>query len=143
MEIYGQKETLPLVVVGGDGQNLFGRNWLEKLKVYWASSPIQQIVEIVADERHVADLVNDYSELFEDNLGTVKGVKASIKLFPGTTPTFLKASPAVYSLKDSIGQELDRLEAKGALKKVMNSRWDTPIVVVTKPDRASSAATTR
>ena len=84
----------------------------------------------------VAELLKDCKELFDNDLGTVKGFKASLKLNAGATPTFLKARPAAYALQDGIAQELNRLEKKGALQKVATSRWATPVVVVTKPDQS-------
>ena len=34
----GQTETLPLYVIEGKGPSLFGRNWLEKIKVAWTDN---------------------------------------------------------------------------------------------------------
>ncbi len=39
-----------------------------------------------------------------------------------------------FALKDVVGQELDRLEEQGALKKVEFSEWAAPIVTVPKKE---------
>eukprot|EP00118_Oscarella_pearsei_P023941 m.294194 g.294194 ORF g.294194 m.294194 type:complete len:713 (+) comp40742_c0_seq74:392-2530(+) len=133
VELDGQKATLPIIVVGGDGPALLGRNWLHAIRLDWKGL---KIARVMSADPQATELIKSYKELFGDDLGTVKGFKASLKLQPGATPTFLKARPAVYSLRDGIGQELDRLEKKGVLQKVSTSRWATPLVVVTKPDKS-------
>ena len=79
--MYGnQRETLPLIVVKGNGPILFGRDWLAYLKLDWKaiyllnSSPLQALLL-----RH--------KQLFEDGLGTLKGYKAecSAQILQGKT----------------------------------------------------------
>ncbi|XP_069122221.1 uncharacterized protein [Argopecten irradians] len=117
----GQNKLLPLLVVEGDGPALFGRNWLGQLHLNWKTINLMTINE------------QKYS-VFEDKLGTVKGITASIKLKDNTQPKFFKARTVPYALKDQIGAELQRLEAAGIVEKVESSDWATPIVPVMKPD---------
>ena len=35
MEYKGQREELPVLIVGGSGPSLFGWNWLHRLKLDW------------------------------------------------------------------------------------------------------------
>ncbi len=37
VKYHNQEHTLPLLVVGGSGPSLFGRNWLGKIRLDWAS----------------------------------------------------------------------------------------------------------
>ena len=108
IELEGQKAELPLFVVEGDGPSLFGRNWLCEIKLNWRALGIARIGAGTRAE----ELVKEYEELFDSNLGTIQGFKASLKLKQGTTPMFLKARPAPYSMRDSIAKELDRLEER-------------------------------
>ena len=39
-----------------------------------------------------------------------------------------------FALKDAVGQELDRLEKYGVIKKVDSSEWAAPIVTVPKAE---------
>ena len=132
IELEGQKAELPLFVVEGDGPSLFGRNWLREIKLNWKALGIARIGAGTRAE----ELVKEYEELFNSNLGTIQGFKASLKLKEGTTPTFLQARPAPYSMRDSIVKELDRLEEKGAMQRVSVSKWATPLVLVPKPEAA-------
>ena len=78
-----QKLTLPLVVVEGNGPCLFGRQWLEKLRLNWQSinSVRSQTLESVLDR---------------SELGTLKGYnKAQII----AQPRFCKARPVPYPMK--------------------------------------------
>ncbi|XP_060073916.1 uncharacterized protein K02A2.6-like [Ylistrum balloti] len=117
----GQTKLLPLLVVEGDGPALFGRNWLGQLRLNWKTINMMSINE------------QKYS-VFEDKLGTVKGITASIKLKDNAQPKFFKARTVPYALKEQIGAELLSLENAGIVEKVDSSEWATPIVPVMKPD---------
>ena len=60
--------------------------------------------------------------------------KASLQIKDNAKPILCKPRPVPFALKESIGQELDRLERNGILKKVNNSEWAAPIVPVPKRD---------
>ncbi|XP_028403427.1 uncharacterized protein K02A2.6-like [Dendronephthya gigantea] len=129
--VYGnQKAHLPVIVTNNEGPVLLGRNWLSVLKLNW--SQIKKVS--VKRVNNVEQLTSQYSSLFDDSLGTVKGVKAHLKMKPNATPKFFKPRPVPFALKDKIGEELNRLEELGVLKKVEFSEWATPIVPVLKPD---------
>ncbi|XP_060070306.1 uncharacterized protein LOC132550276 [Ylistrum balloti] len=117
----GQTKLLPLLVVEGDGPALFGRNWLGQLRLNWKTINMMSINE------------QKYS-VFEDKLGTVKGITASIKLKDNAQPKFFKARTVPYALKDQIGAGLLSLENAGIVEEVDSSEWATPIVPVMKPD---------
>ena len=75
---YGKQEfCLPLIVIKGDGVSLFGRNWLEVIKLDWRvinklSSPLDQ-------------LLSKHQEVFQEGLGTLKDIKATLTVKPGAT----------------------------------------------------------
>ena len=72
--------------------------------------------------------------LFDDFLGTIKGVKEHLKMKPNSTPKFFKPRLVSFASKDKIGEELNRFEKLCVLEKVEFSDWATPIVPVLKPD---------
>ena len=122
-----QVATLPLLVVKGEGPSLFGRNWLDHIRLDWHeiynmhASPLQAILQ-----KHAA--------VFQDGLGTLQGFKAKIFVEEGATPRFCKARTIPYALKY---KELDRLVAEGTLEPVQFSDWASPIVPVLKADKSS------
>ena len=50
---------------------------------------------------------------------------------------YRKARPVPYALRQQVEAELDRLEHQGIIKKVEQSRWAAPIVIVPKADKLS------
>jgi len=100
---YGTQEAyLPLIVVKGSGSSLFGRNWLEAIKIDWGS--IKQML------KPVDHLLSKHQQLFQEGLGTLKDVRASLTVKPGAKPKFFRPRSVPYALKGAIEQELERLE---------------------------------
>ncbi len=64
--------SLPLVVIEGTGASLFGRNWLEQIKLNWPA------IHSVSTNQIVDDLLEKHEQLFRTELGTLKGVTAQI-----------------------------------------------------------------
>ncbi|CAC5398698.1 unnamed protein product [Mytilus coruscus] len=124
-----QTEILPLIVVK-EGPSLFGRNWLSKLTVDWKH------IRSVITPSSVKDKVNKLMQMdvFKDELGTVKGMQASLKLKEEAVPKFFKPRPIPYALRDKVADEIKRLEKQGILEKIKFSEWGAPIVPVMKPD---------
>ena len=79
-------------------------------------------------------VVQRYSHLFEEGLGTLKGATAKIHVNPSATLVFLKTRPVPYALREKIEQDLERLEKAGTVEPVQFSEWATPIVPVIKQD---------
>ena len=120
----GQECTLPLLVVSGRGPSLFGRNWLQKLKLDWGS------IKRVSTE--LEELLSTHQAVFRKELGTLKGFEAKLFVRPGAIPKFFKPRSVPYSLKGAIEQDLERLETLGVIEKVQYSDWAAPIVPVQK-----------
>ena len=93
-----QSQTLPLVVVQGHGPSLFGRNWLEKIKIDWNSIYSLQ-------EQSLSPLINKYNSLFSDSLGLLQDATAKLYVNTKVTPKFFRARPVPYRLKDKIEVE--------------------------------------
>ena len=98
----GQVATLPLVIVGGDGPTLFGRNWLQTLCLNW--SKIHSVLST-----GVQDVLGRHEDVFQPRLGEYKGFQARINVDPKATPRFHKARIVPYSQRALVDQELDRL----------------------------------
>ena len=77
-------------------------------------------------------MLDKYSDVFEDKLGTFTSAKAELTLKEDRKPRFLKARQMPYALKPKVEEELRRLQNEGILTKVTGSEWATPIVPVPK-----------
>ena len=101
----GIKYSLPLLVVGGKGPALLGRNWLEKMKLNW---PI--IKQLSSHNKWLEGILQKHAQLFEEGLGTLQGTKAKIHVDPTATPILHKARSVPYALREKIEQYLERLK---------------------------------
>ena len=124
---YGNQECqLPLLVVAGKGPSLFGRNWLGSIQLDWGS--IKQI------RAPLEELLQEFEEVFRAELGTLRGVQATLELKPEAKPRFYRPRSVPYAIKGAIEKDLERLERSGIVEKVKYSDWAAPIVPVPKSD---------
>ena len=125
---YGdQVQKLIITVVDGNGPSLLGRDWLKQLRLNWT-----QILMVQNSSTQLEDLMKEYSEIFRDELGTVRGFQASLHLKGSPQPKFFRPRPVPFAIRDAVGHELDRLEADTTIEKVTHVEWAAPIVAVPK-----------
>ena len=78
--------NFPLNVIAGDGANLLGCNCLSEVKLYWAIlfNPCKENLNNVSKTDDIREklenLVKNYSEIFSNALGAIKGVKAKANI---------------------------------------------------------------
>ena len=131
---YGDQEAkLPALVIGGDGPNLIGRDWLKVIRINWS-----QIFKVEAKQQ-VANhglqrVLEEHKEVFQEELGTLNGMEAKIYVDEKASPLYLKARSVPYALKKAVEDELERLEKEGIISSVDFSEWAAPIVPVVKTD---------
>lgn len=82
------------------------------------------------------DMLDKHNFVFKSDIGTVKGIEATLNLKPNATPEFCEARPVPCSLKPKGNAELDKLVEEGVITKVDYSEWATPIVPVIKSNNA-------
>ena len=104
-----QTTSLPLVVVKGDGASLFGRNWLEHIKLNWSA------IHSVSNTQDIEDILKNHQQLFRKELGTLKGMEAQIHVPPKAQPRYFKTRSLPYSLKVKVEKELERLKETGVI----------------------------
>ena len=80
------------------------------------------------------EVINKYSEVFRDELGTLNGRKAKIHVKENSKPQFYRHRAVPYALRAGVEKELDRLEKEGIIEPVQFSEWAAPIVPVRKKD---------
>ena len=127
----GKEAVLPLVVVKGEGLSLFGRNWLEPIRLDWQNLKIDRVAAVT---RALENLLVKHKELFKLEVGTMEGHTAHLEVNAQATPRFYKPRSVPYALRGAIEKELDRMETNGMLERVETSRCAAPIVPVPKAD---------
>ncbi|XP_056008456.1 uncharacterized protein K02A2.6-like [Ostrea edulis] len=139
---YGnQRKELNLYVVQKDGPSLFGREWLAHITLDWPSIKSLSVATSKVSgtcskgtKHKLSEILGKHGQIFKDDMGTVKGIKASLKLKESAQPKFCKARPVAYSLKQKVEKELNKLVDSGVITKIDYSEWATPIVPVIKSD---------
>ena len=123
-----QTVSLPLIVLRGSGPNLFGRNWLEQIKLNWPQ------LCTVSSSSALQEVLDKHTTAFREELGKLQGTQVSIEIDQDTQPHFFKPRPFLFTLKSKVEDELERLEADGVISPVTFSKWAAPIVPVVKGD---------
>ena len=75
-----------------------------------------------------------YDELFKPAMSAIQEFKAKLTVKADAHPKFCKARSVPFSIKQRVGEELDRLEKEGIVDRVMYSDWANLIVPVPKKD---------
>ena len=92
---YGeQKKKLVLVVVGGNGPSLLGRNWLKHIKLDWSSIVAVRTIKM----KPLHTLMQRHQQLFSEGLGLIEPFTATLHVRPDTTPRFFKPHQVPFSL---------------------------------------------
>ena len=127
----GEQHKLHLYVIDSEGPPLFGRDWLRKIRLDWCN--IREVHTDASSTKGKLDqLLAEYSDVFADGLGLLKGEKAKLTLTEGATPKFFKPRQVPYALRPMVEEELQKLEKEGILSKVDWSEWATPLVAIPK-----------
>ena len=128
-----QTKDLTLLVVQGRGPSLVGRNWLHQLKLNW--QPLFQVRSLRTSPLQLLNqILHKRAAVFRDELGTLKGVTATIHVEEGAHPRYFRPRPVPYALRPRVEQELERLQRMGVIEPVQFSEWAAPIVPVVKKD---------
>jgi len=120
---------LPIIIVGGKGPNLLGRNWIRGLDMEAAV-----LVNHVTVKPSCQAELSRFPGLFKDELGNVKSFPVTLHVEENSQPRFYKARTVPYALRGKVDAELQRLEDEGIIEPVKHSAWAAPIVPVLKPN---------
>ena len=71
---------LPLVIVQGQDPSLFGRNWLQKVKINWAELARAHSIHATTKTDQLTSLLQKYEDVVNDKLGHCKNVKAQLHM---------------------------------------------------------------
>ena len=84
-----------LYVVRGKGPHLLGCNWLQHIRLEWASV---QLMSANSSSQAVEEMTRKYPEVFQEGLDTMKHVRAHLSLREGANP-YVFAALAQYHLQ--------------------------------------------
>lgn len=140
----GATRQLMLYVLQKGGPPLLGREWLRKIQIDWHSikalrmSPANNNNNSDGATQRLSQLLKAHNKVFEQGIGTLKGIKAMIEVQENATAKFHKARPVPYAIRPKVEPELQCLVDSGVLSQVERSDWATPIVPVIKREKAES-----
>ena len=128
---YGQQmKDLTLTIVDGNGSTLLGQDWLQHLKLDWAT--LNHVSQVQRSE--LKSMLDNHSALFSEGLGQIKGTTARLHLKEGSQPRLFRARQVPYALQNKVAKEIDRQVQLGILEPVKFSPWATPVVLILKKD---------
>lgn len=106
VDLNDQKQNFNLYVLRKGGPLLFGQEWLRNMKLNWAEIKAVETLKKSAD-----GFLDTYRRIFSDELGTLEGINARIKVRESATPKFcnLKARTIPFALRPKVDKKLDRL----------------------------------
>ena len=78
-------------------------------------------------------LLEEFAEVFCDELGVLKYIEATVNIHESATPRFHKAHPVPFVLKEKVEKQLQQVQEM-ELMPVDSSDWATPIVVMHQKD---------
>ena len=128
----GKEERLGVVVIARKGPTLMGRNWLECLHVQWLGGSGIHHVTTTSNHSGLKEMLDQHQTLFKDELGQIKGVKATIRVDKHAAPRFFKPRPVPFALREKVEMELARLERVGIIQPVQFSEWGALVPVLKK-----------
>ena len=103
---------------------MLGRDWLKDVELDWRKSFKMEADGNQAEPR-LKTFITQYSEVFEEVLGTFTGPKAKIHV-----------KENAYAMKGKIEEKFKRLQEEGKMETVQFSEWAAPIVPILKPDNS-------
>lgn len=117
--------VLPLIIVAGAGPNLLGRSWLQELamEVHTIHKVEHHCPVGPASTDQLEQLLKKHEMVFEEELGTLKGLKAVIQVDPDAKPKFFKPRSVPYAVRYLVEKELDRLLESKIIEPVTHSDW--------------------
>lgn len=126
-------KVLDLYVIKSGKVNLLGRCWLNELGIPIPTCNVHKLNNL-SNVFDVREFSSRYSEVFKDGLGRFTGGQVGFRLREGARPTFMRARPLAYALREPVERALDQMVRDGIITPVSTSDWATPIVPVMKKD---------
>ncbi|KFD59784.1 LOW QUALITY PROTEIN: hypothetical protein M514_07964 [Trichuris suis] len=110
------------------------KSWLEWFSPLGLSI---QGVHQTHSEDGIRTLLEEFADVFNENLGTYKGPKVTLPIDPKVPPIRLKARNVPLAIRPRVEAEIKRLLKEKVLEPISNPKWSTPVVPVIKPTGAT------
>ena len=94
-------KTFKILVVKNGGPPILGRNFLCEFNIKSIN-----ICNSINEISHVDAIVNEYSDLFDDNVGRFLNNKVCLEISPDSIPIFCKPRPIPYAFIDKVNKKL-------------------------------------
>uniref|UniRef100_A0A3B3B4L9 Gypsy retrotransposon integrase-like protein 1 n=1 Tax=Oryzias melastigma TaxID=30732 RepID=A0A3B3B4L9_ORYME len=132
-----QTLKLPLIVVKGDGPSLLGRGWLEEISLDWREiknrCQAERVHKVKATENTLQQVLNGHENVFKEELGTLRGTKATVRVKSDASPRFFRPRSVPFAMRAKVDEEIDRLLRENIISPVKYSEWAAPVVPILKP----------
>ncbi|KFD51200.1 hypothetical protein M513_07964 [Trichuris suis] len=116
---------------GSDREILLGLEWFSPLGL-----SIQGVHQTHSEDG-IRTLLEEFADVFNENLGTYKGPKVTLPIDPKVPPIRLKARNVPLAIRPRVEAEIKRLLKEKVLEPISNPKWSTPVVPVIKPTGAT------
>ncbi|XP_043244968.1 uncharacterized protein LOC122393203 [Amphibalanus amphitrite] len=113
----GQAARLPLIIVKGSGPCLFGRNWLSQIRLDWPT------VCRVSSASRVQPVLDEFPDVFRDELGCFRGGEVTIDVDPDGQPRFFKPRAVPLAYREAVDAQLEKEIQHGLWEPVRHTPW--------------------
>ena len=124
VELNGLEEELPFQVVSGEGPTLLGRDWLQKLRLNWRE------VFHVQSSANLQSILVRHSDVFKDELGTLKVVKLKLHTNPDVPPKFCKVRAVQFVIRPKVEKSWTGLNVKELLNQCSSATGPRPLCLL-------------
>ena len=131
VEYEGKQYSILIVIISGNGPTLLGRSWLQHISFNWK----QLFQPLFKVDDQLIQLLESFSDVFKDDLGTLQGDKVSIHIDSTVSPKFCKERSLPYAMREKVEKELQNLEMQGIIIPIKFFKWAALIVPVLKHDK--------
>ena len=111
---------------------MLGCNWLRVLGIDWSTVNTLEVNEVQTNAKPSLkeDFLDQYKELFKEELGTFRGPKVKIYIDQNAELQLFKARSVPFAYRILVEKELDRLIEDGILTPVPFSDLAAPVVPI-------------
>lgn len=137
----GKVHILPLVIVADNFRSpVLGRQWLNALWPVWRTAMFHAnlvyaneiVCSMIKSPDELANTIfQSFSSVFVSDISKpITGYAVHLPVKPDAIPIFRKAYSVPCHLRETVKNELEKLQSQGVLYLLDSSEWATPLVVV-------------